>query len=372
MDSMSPSLLNSLGEGVMLANDRGQIVFSNAAADRILGVKRTDGPPEAWAEHYGVFLPDGATRFPTEAYPLVRALHGEETDNIELLIRNSAVPSGVLIWATGRPLRDENGQITGATVVFRDITAVRKTQEDLERANRQLLEMQKRQAEMSTFIVHDLKTPLTGILGNADVLLEGHDCDPVTRECLKDIREYARSLHRMVLDLLDVHMGEDGALELQRVQVNLHELLEEVRSAMAPRLAENRQELEVSSALEESTINADRELLRRTLQNLVDNCVKYGPPHGTIRIDAQPFAEDSVLLRVRDEGPGVPPELRERIFDKYAQVERDSTRHRDSRGLGLRFCQMAVSLHGGRIWVEDNQPSGASFCLLLPSADRAT
>jgi signal transduction histidine kinase len=274
----------------------------------------------------------------------------------------------VLICATGRPLRDESGSITGATVVFRDVTALRKAQEEAQRANQQLLEMQKRQAELSAFIVHDLKSPLTGILGNADVLLERRIPESAARGCLNDIRESARSLHRMVLDLLDVHLGEDGALMLERGQVNLGELCDEVRSVMAGRVAETRQELQIGRELSAFAVHADRELLRRVLQNLIDNGAKYGPPQGTIRIEARAHTTQAVLVRVRDEGPGVPPALRQRIFEKYAHLECDSLRHRDSRGLGLRFCEMVVTLHGGRIWVEDNEPRGAAFCVLLPAS----
>ncbi len=369
MDSLCPSVLQGLGEGVTIANERGQIVFSNTAADRILGLKATSGPPEEWADYYGVFLPDRKSRFPTEAYPLVRALRGEDTNNVELFIRNAAVPAGVLICATGRPLRDENGNITGATVVFRDVTLLRAAQEELQRANQQLIDMQKRQAELSAFIVHDLKSPLAGILGNADVLLERRIPESAARGCLQDIRESARSLHRMVLDLLDVHLGEDGVLVLERVDVNLGDLCEEVRSVMAGRVAEARQRLEISRELDGLALHADRELLRRELQNLVDNAAKHGPPQGTIRIEGSADTSGAVLLRVRDEGPGVPPALRARIFEKYAPLEWDSLRHRDGRGLGLRFCEMAVRLHGGRIWVEGNEPQGASFCVLLPRSD---
>lgn len=113
-------LLDSLGEGVTLATQDGRIVFSNEAADRILGVEATDAPPQAWAEHYGVFLLDGETPFPTDGYPLVRALSGEESDGVEMLIRNPNIPEGAIISVTGRPLRDAAGEIVGAAVVRRD------------------------------------------------------------------------------------------------------------------------------------------------------------------------------------------------------------------------------------------------------------
>lgn len=114
-------VLDALGDGVTFADERGHIVFSNKAADRILGVAATDLPPAEWSAHYGVFLPDGSGPFPSDEYPLVRALRGEETTGVQMLIRNEMHPAGVLITATGRPMRDENGRIAGASVVFRRV-----------------------------------------------------------------------------------------------------------------------------------------------------------------------------------------------------------------------------------------------------------
>ncbi|HMJ13874.1 MAG TPA: EAL domain-containing protein, partial [Polyangiaceae bacterium] len=132
------AVLDSLGDGVVLVNAERRIVFSNKAAERILGVGASDADPETWAEHYGVFLPDGAAKFPVNEYPLMRALSGEATDDVEMLIRNPELPDAVLIFVTGRPLRDPNQQIVGASVVFRDVTALRKAERELLRANEEL------------------------------------------------------------------------------------------------------------------------------------------------------------------------------------------------------------------------------------------
>ena len=136
------SMFDSLGDGVTLTDETGRIVFSNKAADRILGVAPTDGPPEAWSEHYGVFLPDGSKRFPVDQYPLVRALRGEDTSEVVMLIRNANVPAGVLISATGCAMRDATGRIYGASVVFREVSrqrgAVTALRDELEAVRRQL------------------------------------------------------------------------------------------------------------------------------------------------------------------------------------------------------------------------------------------
>lgn len=133
-DALVRSALESLGEGVTLCDREGRIVYSNPAADRILGTRATDASPESWAEHYGVFLPDGTAPFPTDRYPLLRALEGEETTDVEMLIRNPGVPEGSIIAATGRPVHDDSGEIIGASVVFRDVTRLRSVESELRKA----------------------------------------------------------------------------------------------------------------------------------------------------------------------------------------------------------------------------------------------
>lgn len=363
-------VLDGLGEGVLLVNAEGRIVYSNAAYARIFGAAAPDCAPGDWAEHCGMYLPDGTTPFPPAEYPVLRALAGEATDNVEVLVRSDQVPHGVLIAATARPLFDVERRVCGASILVRDISALRRAEEHVIRANAELRAAQQRQSELSAFLVHDLKSPLSAILTSVGSLASGVTVDE-QRECVRDIRESALSMRRMVLDILDVHTAEDGALVADLFPVDVAALLEEVRAAMAPRAAQRSQRVHVvSSALPRMMLNAD--LLRRVLQNLVDNSIKYSPTASNIWLDAQLNA-DALLLRVRDEGVGVPPALRTRIFEKYVQLERDVRgRHRDSRGLGLRFCQLAVEAHGGKVWVGDNTPKGACFFVELPRLPRTS
>lgn len=354
-------VLDGLADGVTLADAKGRIVYSNAAADRMLGTSAAvDAEPDEWAEHYGVFLPDGSAPFPTDQYPLVRAVAGQATREVEMLVRNPGSPDGVLISASGRPLRDESQTIIGATVVFRDITELRRAQRMKE--------------DLAAFIVHDLKSPLSAITATASLVAETerHQQDEELIGDARSIYEAARRVNRMVLDLLDSQMADDGALEPAVVDIDLAKLLSHVREAALARLASRDGSRVRVNTTDDPRVRADPELLFRVLMNLVDNCVKYGPRDGRIWIDVQPARVGDVLFTVRDEGPGVPERLRERIFDKYARVERaDGLRSRDSRGLGLRFCKVVADAHGGRIWVEDAEPTGARFCLELPGAPKA-
>ncbi len=361
-------LLNGLGEGITLANRDGRIVFSNLAADHILGVKATESPPEQWAAHYGVFLPDGETPFPAQQYPLVRALAGESTDNVEMFIRNPKVPEGALISVTGRPLLGSQGEIAGASVVFSDITDLRAVQNELQATNDQLREAQRLKDELAAFVVHDLKSPVTAILLSAETLTLEASTDGETLEILTTITESARTLNRMILELLDVRMAEEGRLTLDLQEVSVLEVYGEIAQALRYRAESSGQEIEVSGDAGGLTVLADREYLRRVVQNLVENGLKYAP-QGVIKLGARRAQSGVACLEVSDNGPGVPPGLRERIFDMYSKVERhEGKRHRDSRGLGLRFCRLAVEAHGGRIWVEDNEPEGTRFCVEVPIA----
>lgn len=360
------SILEELSDGVVVADARGRIVFSNAAAEAALGVAAPAEPVREWHERRGLWLPDGATPFPPADSPLVRALAGQATD-VEMCVRNAIVPQGMHVRVTARPILDAQGSVRGACAVFRDVTAFRRAEQVALRVQAELDGSQRRRAELSAFLVHDLKSPLSAILGSVSSIMEGTTSPAEQRECLRDIRDSALAMHRMVLDMLDLHMAEDGALIADRQPFEIAGLLEEVRAAMGPRAAQRGQRIEISAVEPGTIVRGDRDLLRRVLQNLVDNCIKYGPSGGTIRLDARLAGSASLLLRVRDEGPGVPVALRQRIFEKYAQGEpRAGVRHRDSRGLGLRFCQVAVEAHGGRVWVEDNQPKGACFSIELP------
>jgi len=213
--------LHAMGEGVTLAGPSGRIIYSNPAADRILGRAASPGDPDEWAEHYGVFVPDTEDPFPTDQYPLVRALAGHETDGVEMLIRNPLRPEGALISVTGRPVRDADGAIVGAAVVFRDVTALRLA----ERARRELM----------GFLVHDMKGPLTAILGNVGLLTMDEELEDQVRSALDDVSEAANSLHRMTLDLLDIHTAEDGRLEADLERVELRRVLEAAGSAARAR-----------------------------------------------------------------------------------------------------------------------------------------
>ena len=133
-----PSLLESLGDGVVVADCTGSLLFFNASAESILGIGLTDAPLADWSSRYGVYYPDMVTPYPSNNLPLARALRGEESNQVEMHVRNPRVPEGRYLSVTGRPLRDEQGVLRGGVVVVRDITESKRNEQMLQQQRRLL------------------------------------------------------------------------------------------------------------------------------------------------------------------------------------------------------------------------------------------
>lgn len=162
---------HAIGDGVTVADGEGRIIYADPTVDRILGVGASSGPPEEWAEHFGVILPDKETPFPQEEYPLMRAVRGQSSDNAEMFVRNEAISHGAVISATGRLVRNSQGEIIGSVVAYGDVTRPRRVDE------------QKR--ELTGFLIHDMKSPLTSILSGAALALHSDGLAEEDRDVLK-------------------------------------------------------------------------------------------------------------------------------------------------------------------------------------------
>jgi len=267
----------------------------------------------------------------------------------------------------GKPL---NG--TELLIRVRSLIRIKKLQEDLTRERDTLIRVQRQKEELSALLVHDLKNPLASILANGNYVSEDPSLESTLREAMHDILTSATTMHRMVVNLLDINRSEEGLLVLNREAIDPAALVDQLHHQARRRLANRDQQMVVTCAGTRK-IDGDRELVSRILDNLLDNSMKYTPTRGKIWIDVNDVGPVDVEVRIRDEGKGIPANYRDRIFDKFVQVERDARAHaRTSHGLGLVFCRLATEAHGGRIWVEENLPHGSSFCVRLPAVTSAS
>jgi signal transduction histidine kinase len=236
--------------------------------------------------------------------------------------------------------------------------------EMLRRQRDDLLRASLYRERLAAFLVHDLKNPVNAMMLNAQLIERDRRASPASRESAASIRAEARTLVRMIMNLLDISKGDEGRLVTVPAPVDLGALVADVIAAHAARAADAGVRLD--AVLEVTTLDADGELLRRALENLVENAVRHAPPGTAVRVCALRRG-DEVELRVADAGRGVAPELRERVFDRFAQAEGEAPSSRAGRGLGLAFCKLVAEAHAGRVWVEEGSP-GAVFCVRLPAS----
>ena len=235
---------------------------------------------------------------------------------------------------------------------------------DLVRRQRDdLMRMQLQKERLTAFVVHDLKNPVNSMDLHAQLLLRDRSLPSSAHESAQRIRDSARSLTRMVLNLLDISRSEEGRLSVSKIAVELAPLVSQVvEPLLAPAQAAG---VRIRTALEADTVSADPDLLRRVLENLLDNALRHAPADTDLRVTSQ-SVDAGIEIRVIDAGSGVSPDMRDKIFDRYLQAEQgERTVTRTGRGLGLAFCKLAVEALGGSIWVEDANP-GAALCVRLP------
>jgi len=228
-----------------------------------------------------------------------------------------------------------------------------------------LMRLTLQKERLTAFVVHDLKNPVSNVDLQAQLVLRSKELPERLRAPVEGIRQEVRSLMRLIMNLLDISKSEEGRLTPATAGVDLAALVAEAFEAMG--VAAKAKNITFEQELDVKRLRADADLLRRVLENLLDNALRHAPEDSAIRVTSRQ-SDGAVELRVADEGAGVPESMRERVFDPFVQIEsNDRSVTRSGRGLGLTFCRLAVEAHGGRMRVEDGNP-GAVFCLSLPHA----
>ena len=223
---------------------------------------------------------------------------------------------------------------------------------------------------LSAFIIHDLKSPLSNVSAATDLLARKVDNESA-RHAISLIQRGCDDMNRMVMNLLDVARTEDGQLPVQTKEFDLRGMLDDVIERMCAARDHTRHpvKFETEYNLDSAHIQGDPELLRRVMENLLDNALRYSPASSAIHVHAEK-QQGQVDILVRDEGPGIPREHRERVFEMYEQL--NESRDRSGHGLGLVFCRAAVEAHGGAIWIDDPlEGRGATFHVRLRARPEA-
>jgi two-component system, NarL family, sensor histidine kinase EvgS len=358
-------ILESIADGVVVADSNGKFLLFNAAAEQVLGIGATDTTPDQWSDRYGSYLPDGVTLYPPNDLPLVRAMRGETVDAVELFIRNAKVPDGRLIRITGGPLKGADGALQGGVVVFHDITLQKRAREVLVQAKEQALRASKFKDQFLSTMSHELRTPLNAVLGFSDLLADERygPLNDRQQRYVSHIHSGGKHLLKLISDILDLSKIEAGRMELCREDVTVASAFSEVISALYP-LAEKKSQALLQQVEPNLHVHADAMRFKQVLMNLAGNAIKFTPEGGRIELAAR-RVDDQIRVEVRDNGPGIPAEQQQRIFEAFFRLTETGSAT-EGTGLGLAITSRLVELHGSKLGIESQPGEGTCFHFALP------
>jgi signal transduction histidine kinase len=238
---------------------------------------------------------------------------------------------------------------------------LRRQKRALQESYERLKELERLRDSLTHMIVHDMRSPLSAILGSLELLKAFMPAEPPElARMLHAARGSAAMLNEMVTQLLDISRLEAGKMPLHKTECDLAKIARDLIASLAPSTAGRQLRL---SAPEPVTSLCDADIVRRVIGNLLGNALKFSPKEGEIGISV---AREKTALRVavKDNGSGIPSQYHQRIFEKFFQAE--SKEKKLGTGLGLTFCKLAVEAHGGRIGLDSQAGQGCTFWFTLP------
>lgn len=351
------TILANLQDGILTLDLDGKVTSVNPALCRMLGMTDEEIQGQACVAALG----EDAGRAALELFE--QALAGEEgvPRDTEVADRGGRVTPIALAVAV---LRDYLGATVGCVCVLNDITR----RKEVEALYEQLRALGQLKDDLTHMIVHDLRTPLTSLLGGMQTIEALGELNDDQKEFLDLSIRGGQSLLTMINDLLDIGKMEDGSLQLEKAEIRPAALIQRAFGQVA-NLAKDKNLSLVADVPETlPPLAGDEEKLVRTLVNLLGNAIKFTPSGGSVTAAVTPLpAEGAARFGIVDTGEGIPKEAFGRIFEKFGQVESRKAGRKMSTGLGLTFCKLVAEAHGGRIWVESELGKGSSFFFTIPA-----
>jgi len=250
------------------------------------------------------------------------------------------------------PFRDQSGALNGVVAVMHDISHIRK--------------LEKIRTEFVDNVSHELKTPVTAIKGFTETLLDGAMYQQDTcREFIEIIDNETARISRLIHDLLDLSKIESKQMQIKTNPVDINEIVRDTAAKLGGQIDSSGLELKLSLPGKPVITKANSDMIDQELINLIDNAIKYTHTDGRIEIEVSEDDQNAVI-RVRDNGIGIPARDLDRIFERFYRVDKTRSRAMGGTGLGLSIVKHIVDLHGGTVGVQSTPGVGSEFFFTLP------
>jgi PAS domain S-box-containing protein len=352
---------------IITLDTEGLVMSWNPGAERTLGY----AAEEIVGRPFALFFPKEDVAAGTPENELRIAAESGRAADENWRVRND----GTLFWASGvtTPVRDTNGVLRGYAKILRDLSERKRLEEALHFRAEQLIESDRRKDAFLAMLGHELRNPLAPIRNAVEVLRQRDSSDPTHRWAHAVIDRQAKHLARLVDDLLDIARINQDKIVLMREPVELAAALRQAIETVRPLIEGRRHTLTVSLPDEPVWLDADPTRLAQVLANLLNNAAKYTEEGGRISVrtelrKSQPEGSGSVVVRIRDTGMGIAPELLPHVFEPFTQADNSLARSQGGLGIGLTLVRRLTELHGGRVEAFSAGPGrGSKFVVHLPT-----
>ncbi len=353
------SIVESSNDAIISKSLEGIISSWNAAAERLFGFTAE----EAIGQHISLVIPPDRL---TEEDKIIASLKaGQRIEHYETeRVRKDG--RRIIVSLTISPIKDESGRVTGASKIVRDVTERRRLEDDLRRLATDLSATDRRKNEFLATLAHELRNPLAPMSNMLEVVKRADGDDKVLKQAHDTIERQLGQMVRLVDDLLDMNRITHDRLELRRTEVELSSVIQQGVEVARPLIDAAGHELTINLPNQPVYLNADRARLAQLFGNLLNNSSKYTRPNGKISLTAK-LAGDEVIVTVKDNGAGIPPDKLESIFDMFMQVDRTAEHSQGGLGIGLTLVKRLAEMHGGKIEAKSGgEGQGSEFVVTLP------
>ena len=351
------AIVNSIAEGLILVDSSNRVLHINPAAERLLNISADSIDQDIIEiiqndELIHIFEED--QRQILQYKPIDQISSKKEGINLISEVTLARYDEKLVLRIIASPFLDENGLILGTVYLFDDITREK--------------EIDQMKSDFISLVSHELRTPLTSIIGFVSFILDGKAgaINDRQRNSLARVQRQSKRLAALINDLLDISRIESGRIQMDQKPISLLEIVTHRIEEIRPQADEKSIRLVLTTPESVPEIRGDEARMGQVFTNLIGNAIKFTPNNGEVSVKVE--ADGNLLhVEVIDTGPGIPPEERQKIFDKFYQLSDISTRQQGGSGLGLSISKSIVEAHGGKLWIDDgNQGKGSNFQFVLP------